>query len=409
MITDLPRILLVSEVTLSKEGKGVNRTLFNLFENYPPELLMIFAPHNYFISEPTSPPFDRQVVSFPGYYGIGGIHNRIGLLINPLINVMNLQLLDWLPIANQKCLETFTPEIILVCPVTAWSLLMGHKVTQQFQIPSLIYFMDDWVGTNNFRWLSGSVQASTYQLLKSAAGWLMISEQLQETLSSRYQLSPKQSLIIHNPVDLSGKQHPNIEVANSGTFKVVYAGSVWQMHYDALAAVAEAIFELRRDGKDIELVLYTDQCFWNLYQKQWKICQVNYGGIIPYKEINDYLKSADLLLVASSFLPEYAGFSRCSVQTKLTDYMAAGKPIVSCGPDYSACNQFIRKWNCGLVWETNEISKIKDLLLQAMQSRTANQKFAAIAFEVLSDNFQKSQVSHNLYKFIRNINQGIDD
>jgi glycosyltransferase involved in cell wall biosynthesis len=403
MITDLPRILLVSEVTLSKEGKGVNRTLFNLFENYPPELFMVFAPHNYFISEPTSPPFDRQVASFPGYYGIRRIPNRIGKLINPLIDVMNLQLLDWLPIANQKRLEAFDPEIILVCPATVWSLVMAHKVTNQFQVPFLIYFMDDWVGNKNFRWLSGSLQASTYELLKSAAGWLMISEQLQEILSSRYQLSPKQSLIVHNPVDLSGKQPPNLKPTNLGKLKVAYAGSIWQMHYDALAAVAEAIFDLRRDGEDIELILYTDKFFWNLYQEQWNFWQVNYGGLIPYQEINDHLKSADLLLVTSSFLPEYAGFSRSSVQTKLTDYMAAGTPIISCGPDYSACNQFIKKWNCGIICETNVVSEIKKFLLQISNDRYLLNTVANQGFATVKQYFEKGKVSLKLYKFIKDL------
>jgi glycosyltransferase involved in cell wall biosynthesis len=265
--------------------------------------------------------------------------------------------------------------------------------------------MDDWMATDHPQWLSGSVQTLTYQLLSDAAGWLMISEPLQETLSKRYQLEPKQSMVVHNPVDLSGKKPPDEEIPNTGTFRIVYAGSIWPMHYDAVAAIAEAVFQLRRDGKDIELILHTDQYFWNTYEDKWQNWEVTNGLSIPYQELDSYLKRANLLLVASSFLPEQSFMTSSSVQTKITDYMAAGRPILSCGPDYSACNKFIKKWKCGLVCETNQPPTIKDFLVEQMNNSYANQRFAKTAFEVLQNNFEKNKVNQKLYQFIETISQ----
>ncbi|AFY90189.1 hypothetical protein [Chroococcidiopsis thermalis] len=403
MVDNLPRILLVTEATLSQEGKGVNRTLVNLFDNYPAELLMLFCPEHELESNPTSSPFDRQVLSFAGHR-LPIVHNRLGKSLNSLINWINLQLLDWFPISNLQKLEEFDPEIILICPVTSLCLLMGYKLTQHFHCPSLIYFMDDWIAIDNSRWLSNSVQKTANQLLKQADGWLMISEQLQTELSNRYQIKPQSSLIVHNPVDLSDKQPPDTARTHEGTFKVVYAGSIWSMHYDALAAIAEAIYQLRCDGKDIELILHTDKSFWNLYQEKWQQWQVTFGDLIPYQELNCYLnKHADMLLVTSSFLLENAPMTRSSVQTKLTDYMAAGKPILACGPDYSACNQFLKKWNCGLVCETNQIAEIKNFLLVVLDRQDLWQKIAITAFEVLKSNFDTKVVNQKLQVFVKNI------
>ncbi len=402
MTKDLPRMLFISEATLSKEGKGINRTMVNLLEDYPPELLMVFSPTTSFQSEPTAPPFDRQVSSFPGYY-LPLLRNRIGKFINPLINAVNLQILDLLPIDNVQDLEKFAPEIILICPNTSWCLLMGYKLTQYFDCPSLIYFMDDWIATDNSRWLSSSVQKIADKLLKDSAGWLMISESLQAELSSRYQLKPQRSLIVHNPVNLFGKKPPELVTNAEGTFKVVYAGSIWSMHYDALAAIAEAIFQLRCEGKAIELVLHTDEMFWNLYKEKWQLWEVTYGSLIPYHELEKYLKRADLLLVTSSFLPELAPITRSSVQTKLTDYMVSGRPILSCGPDYSACHQFLKKWNCGLVCETNQVKEVKEFLLEHMNNLSENQVLAQRAFEVVKNNFAQNKVIGNLHKFIASI------
>jgi len=402
MSSDLPRILIVSEVSLSKEGMGASRTLFNLFESYPPEQLILFAPKSFLKSHPTSPPFERQVFSFPGNY-LPSINNRFGKLVNTWINAVNCQLLDWLPIANRKNLESFEPQVILICPVTPWCLLMGYKLTQHFQCQSLIYLMDDWLANANSWWLSGNVQAVAYQILKKSAGWLMISEPLGAELSNRYDLVPQNLLIVHNPVDLSGKKLPDEATVRSGTFRIAYAGSVWPMHYDALAVVAEAIFELKSDGKDIELVLYTDQGFWNFYKEKWEQWQVVYGSFIPYHELDRYLKQADMLLVATSFLPENAHMVRSSVLTKLTDYMIAGRAILACGPDYSASNQFIKKWDCGLVCETNEVEEVKDFLRKILQDRSSLNSLAKKGFEIVKDNFERSKVSLELYNFIKDI------
>lgn len=403
ILNQFPRILIVSEVTFSQSGMagmGAGRTLSNLFDSYPVEQLMLFAPENFLKSQPTAPPFNQQVVAFPGSY-FPTLTNRIGKFLNPFITAVNFQLFDWLPIPNWKKLEAFAPEVILVCPITSLSLLMGYKLTQHFQCPSLIYFMDDWLTTVNLWWLSGNIQTVGYQLLKESAGWLMISKQLEASLSHRYHLVPQHSLIVHNPVDLSGKKRPDEVMPHEGTFRVAYAGSIWSMHYDALAAVAEAIFELRQDGKDIELILYTDQYFWNCYKDNWENWQVVYGSLIPYQELDYYLKQADLLLITSSFLPENAHMVRSSVLTKLTDYMAAGKPILSCGPDYSACNHFIKEWDCGLVCESNQIIEIKKYLLRLLQNQSSIDHFAKKAFDVVQNNFEITKVSYNLYEFLK--------
>ncbi|MCB0170540.1 MAG: glycosyltransferase [Anaerolineae bacterium] len=399
MMTDFPRLLIISEVTLSQQGLGAGRTLFNLFENYPAEQVMLLSPQNYLKTYPTDPPFDQQVLSFPGGF-LPASNTRFGKYINPLVKTVNLQILDWLPIFEFRRIKAFSPEVILVCPLTSWCLLMGAKVSQAMECPSLIYLMDDWLANDNARWLSGSLQQLAYRLLTDTAGWLMISPQLERELAQRYDVTPNESLVVHNPVDLTGKQPPPDNCKSEGPFKVVYAGSIWPMHYDALAAVAEAIYQLKSEGVDIELILYTPASFWEAYQVHWDHWHVTYGGLIAYQEMDSYLRQADLLLVTASFLPEHISFTRSSVQTKLTDYMLAGRPILACGPSYSACNAFVKKWECGLVCETNQIEKIKELLLDVMNNPMTG-SMGVRAFEAVKNNFEKELVSRKLTEFIK--------
>ena len=399
---DLPRLLLVSEASLDNQRTGLNRTLVNLFEGYPADKFMVYSPKSTWKDYPTSPPLDQNVATFSDKF-LPQINNRLGLLLNPIFQAIDLQLIEWLPLAEQEKIDVFAPQVIIICPVGIVGLLMGYKVAQLLQCPFMAYFMDDWANNNHQRWLSGGLQSLCRNVLEKASAWLMISSQLEKELINRYQLAPKRSLIVHNPVDLSSKQFPEFSCSSEGAFRIVYAGSIFTMHYDAIAVVAEAIYELKCSGVDIELVLHTAQNFWNTYQEKWKKWDVKYGSLIPYNQLNQYLQKANLLLVASSFLPEHAHITRSSVQTKLTDYMASGRPVLSCGPSYAACNQFVNTWNCGLVCETNIVLEIKTMLLKIIENYSGLSSLSLHAFTIIKTDFEVNIIRKKLYDFIRQI------
>lgn len=396
----LPRLLVVSEVTFNSKLMGAGRTLFNLFDTYPADRLMLYAPDKALRDNPPDPPFGDLVAGFK-QDRIPQIPNRLGRYVNPWLASANFQALEALPIPELRRLEEFDPEVVLVCPIGSRCLLMGQKVISHFECPSLIYFMDDWMAVDHQRWLTSSVQEVTCRVLKDTSGWLMISRQLNDALVERYNAKPARHLVVHNPVDLPENTSPQSSILRHGTFKVLYAGSVWAMHYDAVAAVTEAISELRKEGKDIEFVLHTDEGFWNYHRKDWQRWGVTYGSYVPYQELQRTLRGADLLLVASSFLPEHRPYTRSSVQTKLTDYMVSGTPVLACGPSYSACNQFVKEWDIGVVAETTQIADIKKLLVEQMRQRNSNRGPDAARLDALRGHFGKDHVCARLYEFIK--------
>lgn len=404
MLNDLPRLLLISDANLNNEGGGINRTLVNLFANYPPEQILLYVPQEVHRQQPPIPSLRRRVVTFTSYYLLPRL-GLVGKLINPLLAKINYQLLNWFPLANKQLLEKFAPEVIVVCPNSLNCLIVGYKLSEDFPCPVIVYAMDDWRTLDRQRWLFNSGKQIISQLLQKSAAWLMISEQLKTSFSKHYQLTPQSTLIVHNPVDLSGKFLPEVKEINQGNFKIIYAGSIWQMHYDTLAIVAQAIFALRSEGKDIELVLHTPDNFWEQYQQQWQNCQVTNGSLIAYQELNKHLQQGDLLLVVSSFLPECEFLTRSSVQTKLTDYMASGRAILACGPSYSACNQFVETWDCGVICETNKVVEVKDFLAQQMHNRQWLQTLGKNAFTVVNEYFETKKVTNNLYQFIQQVSQ----
>ena len=395
---NLPRLLLVTEAPLHKNSTGIDRTLFNLLDTYPPDKFALYTQKNSSLLPDTSPPLNQNVITFRSEF-IPYFKNRLGLLLNNFIASLNFQILDWQSIANLEPIEQFNPNVILICPSTPAAMILGYRLARQLGCPYIIYFMDDWIAKVQRHWLSNNVQRYAKQVLQNAKGWLMISSQLERDLKERYRIIPKSSLIVHNPVDLSSLPPPDFSI-HQGTFKVIYAGSIWIMHYDAIKAVAEAIFDLRREGYDIELILHTPPLFWHQYQDFWESHQVINGGMIPYDDLHLHLQQGDLLLVASSFIPELAHVTRSSVQTKITDYMASGRPILAFGPDYSACNQFLKAWKSSLVCDEIDLHSIKAVLFQAITDRSINQSLGHQAYRVVMDHFDKQIISHDLSQFI---------
>ncbi len=402
-----PRLLLVTEADLNQhqEALGVTRTLLNLFDGYPKDKLFVYTTSDR--SEKNTKERNKLLFvqsAFSSYEYIPKLRNRFGKYINQYIQNLNLQLIDWLNIPHHEKIEVFSPELILICPITAIGLLMGYKLVKYYKLPYMIYFMDNWVAKNNNRWLSGNLQLVTYKLLKESSGWLTISEYLEADLSQQYQLTPKKSLVISNSINTFGNEYPNEPYHLGGTFKIIYAGSIWGMHFDALAIVAEAIYQLQYEGQKIELVIYTKQEFWDRYKEVLERFNVKYGSfIVPYSELYRYLKQSNLLLVTCSFLSEYVHVIRSSLLSKLTEYMATGVPILSCGPKYSACNRFLKKWDCALVCETNQVDGVKKFLFEHIHDRRKLECLALRAFEVFQQNFEKKQVENKLYSFFESI------
>lgn len=396
---ELPKILLVTDASLSAKGGGINRTLLNLFDQYPYERIMLFSSIKTIHQHPTIPSIRKQTISFDPEF-IPCLSNRFGKIINPILQIINFEILKINLLKYIQNIKRFKPQLLIICPNSIQFILIGYHLSNQVDCPVLIYAMDDWIGAEHVRWISGSAKQVIYKLLRKSSAWLLISEQLKNSFSSHYKLMPKHSMIVNNPIDLSDKKMPEIKTFYQGTFKIIYAGSIWPMHYDALATFAQAVFELRQEGKSIELILHTQESFWSSYKEKWHYWQVSYGNLIPYDRLNQCLQSANLLLVVSSFMPDYSFLTRSSFQTKLTDYMASGRPILSVGPDYSVCNQFLKKWNCGWVCEMNQVNEIKKTLVNIIKHQSKSNDLARRAFALVHENFEKKQVQAKLYSFI---------
>jgi glycosyltransferase involved in cell wall biosynthesis len=394
----LPKLLLISEVTLTTTA---NPTLFNLFKAYPPDRLLSIAPTSSMRAHPPQPPLDRLYLEFAE--DVLPKPRRGYSFVRPLLEPANIYLRDMLPLPHAKRIFEFGPEVLVISPIGPPCLVMGQKLSRTLGVPTIAYFMDDWPATGARSWLGRKFWKRTRALLEQSDAWIMISEELRDVMAQRYRVPTKPTLVAHNPVDLSGQFASGARAQRTGRFRVLYAGSVQQMHYDALLAVTTAVWRLRSAGVDIELVLHTAPYFEQKYRADWDRLGVVLGGLVPYEKLPGVLGDADLLLVALSFMPEMAHMAMYSLLTKITDYMASGVPLLVCGPPGSASVNFVKRWACGLTCETDNVDQIKDLLKGQLDRPVRSAELAARAYHVLEQEFAVGPVQRRLYKFLAQV------
>jgi glycosyltransferase involved in cell wall biosynthesis len=233
----------------------------------------------------------------------------------------------------------------------------------------------------------------------SARGWIAVSQELAEDISTGTGVSiPNRLCVSHNPVDLSEIAPPKFAREQTGIeFRILYTGSVWPMHIDALELAASAVSLLRKKGVRIRLDVATRPRCWSDYKVRLEPLEVNYLGFLDSVACSDELRRGDLLLVAVSFENWLRPFARGSFQTKMTDYMAAGKPILCCGPEASICGNFLERNHCGYFWKSADPVGLSTFLNQIMADRSGSEERARTGRALLERDFSMEKMQRELY------------
>jgi hypothetical protein len=417
----LPSLIIITDSFPAANGGGISQTLYNLFDNWKAPIYVLTQPAD---KQPEGPVLQATSLGYQ-FENFRSYGNRWLKRFNPAIARANFN--------RQEKLQSLPADWPL--PQQAWVLLsttepiklhFGSLLQHRFGYTVVPYFMDDWMGGIELKWKGGSLHKIIESLLHKAPCRMMISRNLNEALVKRYNLEKSPTLIVHNPAPLnslkveeSTGEDITLTKQNCLTEKVlniIYAGSIWSMHFDALKAVAKAVqlLALRQaqgDKDDCQaepvealnymLVIYTSEAAWKHNRKALEGPGVVYGGFVPYEQMPLLLSKAWLLLVTASFDPRYAPFTNSSVQTKITDYMAAGKPLLYVGPVDGASGQFIHEWDCGWSIGTAAPEDIAEQLIAISRLHQQNLKKVNNSGVAIENYLNKTSVQERLYRFIR--------
>ena len=394
MIAATPRLLVVTDADLGAASRGGGRTLLNLLSGWPADAVLVITT---LAGQPSSDGHGHRILD-AGWRLPGSILDRMRSLVGDL----HAQAMAWHPL-DTGAVSAFEPDVVLVVPMSPPALVLGARWAAALPKPSATWLMDDWVQQYPGKWITGSAHTSGRQLLRDNAGWLVISEFLRDELRLFTGID-RPSLVVHNAVSISAPPLA-LNTTRSGTFRLRYAGSIWPMHADALRLIARAVAMRRAAGDDIEFVLNTDDRGWQLNESVWRETGTTNDGLVAYDGLRGVLGDSDLLVVASSFEAEHARMSRSSVQTKITDYFAAGRAILNVGPADGACARFLRARDAALYADQPDVAAAAEVLRNAMAQRSSLNTIARRGWEVCVRDHEVGAVSAKMAHFLAGLSR----
>lgn len=385
------KVLIVSETPPSSSSTGACQTLHNIFQNYGSEDLIILSPDRILKEAPVNPTVSKAVFGFKtSFLYFGKFRSRFPFSL--LGRIIEYFILKASARRIIQIVEKYRPDILFISNSDYHAIRASHLILRKFDLPVFIYLQD------NINYSIGKTHTDRVNsIMHRAQGWLLISEYMYEDIVKKYGNGKKPFLIVHNPVDRN--LVADVSDKRSGeTLRLAYAGAIWPMHFDALEKLIRS-FSLVGNFR-IEFVIYADKKFWKSYEGFFQKHQVIYGGFYPFHKVKEKLALHDGLVVTSSFAPEVEILTRYSVQTKITDYMAAGVPVISIGPEYSACNRFIRKRNLGTVIESKVPEDIAKALEKFVSEYQEKIRLAVHARKVVLENHTQDVVERKVFDFL---------
>jgi glycosyltransferase involved in cell wall biosynthesis len=402
-LSQLPNLIFIDGVP-SKLLGGISQTLYNLFDGYPANKLYTICDQKQ-LTEITDASLKTTIIKL-AYTSIEFKYRPFNYL-NSFLKYLDLSFRELFIVKYFSKKELPNTGLIFLCTSNIDKLQLAKKVFQSGQYKLVAYYMDDWMADTQYNWLNGSLQEYVKWSLDIAVGNIMISEQLTQILHNRYNLTNKPTIILHNPVDLrdSSTTINSKQFDHNVTFKIGYAGSIWPMHKDAVVKVAQAVGNINKGtSQNICFDIYSKSFFWDINNEDLNHSGTAYKGFLNYDDLFDTIHQYDLLVVASSFLKEHENFSKSSVQTKITDYLNAQVAILSVGPANGASNLFIRKWDCGFVWDENNAFSLEEFILQIISNTALRNKQVENGINILRENFSKQIIQTKLYNFLHQFN-----
>jgi glycosyltransferase involved in cell wall biosynthesis len=198
--------------------------------------------------------------------------------------------------------------------------------------------------------------------LKSAKKLWLISPNMIRAYRELYGVEGE---LLHNFVDVA--QYESIRRAASphtkDKLRLTYAGSFNGIVNESMAWLCRNLNAgMTVGGRPAELTIYSRACPAGLAGPH-----VSYGGFINHAEMPQKLVEADVLVVASSFTPPPGLREQVetSMATKTVDYLAAGRPVLIIGPQFSGLVNYFGPYSC-------VVDALDDALLRRSLERLAS-------------------------------------
>jgi glycosyltransferase involved in cell wall biosynthesis len=379
----------------STSGQAI--VLFRLLKNIDPKQFILISPQNYkhidANNQNGTSKLGAEYYCVPRFrYSVETLFlkaDRAGFGLFLRIYLMLRKMWFIALLKKEKC------RCVVGCSADLFDPYCSCKACKKLNIPFIFYAFDDYMAqylNKNDLYFS---QKYGPGILRSAEKVLVPNEFLRDYYHERYDVD---AIVIHNPVNLEdyAVTVPILKRLDE-ELSIVFTGAIYEAHYDAFNNLGRAIENL----SDLEIVLdvYSDQ---ELPEDMGS--KKNY--IVYHKHqhnssMSSIQKEADLLFLPLAFNSPYTDLIiETSSPGKIGEYLAAKRPILVHAPPNSFVAWYFKKYNCGVVAESEDISDLSEKLRQILTNQSLRNEIITNAWHRACEDFDEKKVQSQFIKVL---------
>ncbi|WP_407357234.1 glycosyltransferase [Methanolobus sp. WCC5] len=254
------------------------------------------------------------------------------------------------------------------CPDIVWCVLQGQTmirlalpVSKSLGVPLLTHVWDPpqwWMRANKIDSISSSLILKEFDVaIRSSDGCFTASWAMAQQYMRDYRT---RTVPFISSIDSSFAFEPATNIHSGNDLIIGMAGQIYSVEeWNALITALEKVDWMICNRK-VKIRLLGNKVRSDAKQD----INIEFLGWKSQKETIKLMSEADILYCPYWFDKTFEDEARLSFPSKLTTYLAAGRPVLFHGPEYASPAQFLEENNAGLCCYSLETGKIIDSLVR---------------------------------------------
>ena len=172
--------------------------------------------------------------------------------------------------------------------------------------------------------------------------------------------------------------------------KFLYAGSMSFGRWKSLLEIGKNL-----EPYDAELRIYSNTDDGSILEELGKCSSIRFMGFAPAEKIEEEIKASDVLLVVESFDRESIERVRCSLSTKIGDYVGANRCILACGPKEVGSIDYLLRNEAAVVSDYEGLADAIDLIINRPEEA---RRYTDNAMKLAEENHDSGKITDLLYR-----------
>ncbi|NET31560.1 MAG: glycosyltransferase family 4 protein [Cyanothece sp. SIO1E1] len=248
-----------------------------------------------------------------------------------------------LPTKIIQASERFCPEAVFtVAGSWDWTALAAQRIARYLKVP-LIASFNDWFdygwfpAHNHFR---QPIEARFRRFYQEADLALCTSEGMRDALGPHpnvHVLYPTGATMLEDE-----NTHWPIPDSEKKPFTVFFGGNLGDWYGPMIESV---ITQGQQIDSAVRFQIFGIGPSWSQSFEQWAKASGVFAGQVPFEQLRQEARKADLLLLPMGFDQVCAQIERTSFKTKFLDYLSFQRPILVWGPEYCSAVRKAREFD----------------------------------------------------------------